>query len=123
MDSHKPVFRVLINTVSSIHSQDVYLKSFFDHCHAAVSGEPATSPIPRTPSVSSETGSFTSYGSVTSKSPEVQAEENLVESIRGLSHARGENVVHFLHLVLNKLFQLLVKPRQLLAGERLLVCR
>jgi hypothetical protein len=118
MDSHKPVFRVLINTVSSIHPQDSYLKSFFDHCHSALSGEPAASPIPRPPSVSSETGSFTSYSSMTSKSPEVQAEESLVESIKGLGLARGENVVHFLHLVLNKLFQLLVKPRQLLTGKK-----
>jgi hypothetical protein len=55
---------------------------------------------------------------MTSKSPEVQAEESLVESIKGLGLARGENVVHFLHLVLNKLFQLLVKPRQLLTGKK-----
>ncbi|XP_062509807.1 dedicator of cytokinesis protein 7-like isoform X2 [Corticium candelabrum] len=110
MDSHKPVFRLSINTVSSIHSQDSHLRLFFDHCHAALAGEAITSPVPRPPSVVSETGSFSSFVSMASKSPELQAEEKLVKSIEGLRSARGEKVVHFLHLLLNKLFQLLVRP-------------
>lgn len=122
MDGHKPVFRVLVNTISSIHPQDIHLRAFFDHCHAALSGEVTTSPLPRPASVVSETGSFTSFISAASKSPEFRAEEKLVKTIEGLRHARGEKLVHFVHLVLNKLFQLLVKPGgQIMGGENFFV--
>ena len=81
IDGHKPLFKVTLSLVSSIHPPDPHLSEFFNryyHLHTSMGTE--------------------------------QEEKALRVSITGLAQARPNQMVHFLHIVLNNLCSLLVRP-------------
>lgn len=87
VDGHKPVFKCSLQTESSVHPQDFYLHRFFRLCHT-LEGRVQSS----------------------SKSLDGNLETNLRKNIKDLENAQLEPLVRFLHLVLNKLFTLLIRP-------------
>ncbi|XP_029915260.1 dedicator of cytokinesis protein 8 isoform X2 [Myripristis murdjan] len=98
MESHKGLFNLEIQAVSSVHTQDNHLERFFTLCHALEGG--ATFPL----RVREE------------KIPENKLEHELKLSIISLSSSRLEPLVLYLHLVLDKLFTLIMQP-MLIAGQ------
>uniref|UniRef100_A0A8B9K2Y7 Dedicator of cytokinesis 8 n=1 Tax=Astyanax mexicanus TaxID=7994 RepID=A0A8B9K2Y7_ASTMX len=98
MDSHKGLFSLEVQSVSSVHIQDSHLERFFTLCHA-LEGKP-TFPI----RVRDE------------KLTENKLEHELKLSIISLSSSALEPLVHFLHLVLDKLFRLIMQP-MVIAGQ------
>uniref|UniRef100_A0AAY5F4T4 Dedicator of cytokinesis 8 n=1 Tax=Electrophorus electricus TaxID=8005 RepID=A0AAY5F4T4_ELEEL len=98
MESHKGLFSLELQAVSSVHTQDSYLERFFALCHA-LEGK-AMFPI----RVGEE------------KVPEHKLEHELKLSIISLSAAALEPLVLFLHLVLDKLFHLIMQP-MVIAGQ------
>ncbi|KAK1801285.1 hypothetical protein P4O66_022961, partial [Electrophorus voltai] len=98
MESHKGLFSLELQAVSSVHTQDGYLERFFALCHA-LEGK-AMFPI----RVGEE------------KVPEHKLEHELKLSIISLSAAALEPLVLFLHLVLDKLFHLIMQP-MVIAGQ------
>ncbi|KAL5487361.1 hypothetical protein EMCRGX_G019952 [Ephydatia muelleri] len=81
IDGHKPLFKVSLSLASSIHPQDPHLSEFFNKYYQL----------------------HTSMGTE-------QEEKALRLSITGLTQARPNQMVHFLHIVLNNLCSLLVRP-------------
>lgn len=81
VDNHRPVFRISLKMVSSIYPQDSNLISFLDDY-------------------------YTYNSSLGSDSEEV----GLVASIRQVEDGSSEPLVQFLHLMLNSLCTLLVRP-------------
>ncbi|KAL3062786.1 hypothetical protein OYC64_002564 [Pagothenia borchgrevinki] len=98
MESHKGLFNLEIQAVSSVHTQDNHLERFFTLCHALEGG--ATFPL----RVREE------------KIAENKLEHELKLSIISLSSSRLEPLVLFLHLVLDKLFTLIMQP-MVIAGQ------
>uniref|UniRef100_A0A6Q2XG36 Dedicator of cytokinesis 8 n=1 Tax=Esox lucius TaxID=8010 RepID=A0A6Q2XG36_ESOLU len=98
MESHKGVFNLEIQAVSSVHTQDNHLERFFTLCHALGGG--VTFPL----RVREE------------KIPENKLEHELKLSIISLSSSRLEPLVLYLHLVLDKLFTLIMQP-MVIAGQ------
>uniref|UniRef100_A0AAR2LG32 Dedicator of cytokinesis 8 n=1 Tax=Pygocentrus nattereri TaxID=42514 RepID=A0AAR2LG32_PYGNA len=98
MDSHKGLFSLEVQAVSSVHIQDTHLERFFTLCHA-LEGKP-TFPI----RVRDE------------KLTENKLEHELKLSIISLSSSALEPLVLFLHLVLDKLFRLIMQP-MVIAGQ------
>ncbi|XP_040897521.1 dedicator of cytokinesis protein 8 isoform X2 [Toxotes jaculatrix] len=98
MESHKGLFNLEIQAVSSVHTQDNHLERFFTLCHALEGG--ATFPL----RVREE------------KIPENKLEHELKLSIISLSSSNLEPLVLFLHLVLDKLFTLIMQP-MVIAGQ------
>ncbi|KAF7669881.1 hypothetical protein LDENG_00100590 [Lucifuga dentata] len=98
MESHKGLFNLEIQAVSSVHTQDNHLERFFTLCHALEGG--ATFPL----RVREE------------KIPENKLEHELKLSIISLSSSNLEPLVLYLHLVLDKLFTLIMQP-MLIAGQ------
>uniref|UniRef100_A0A8C6V2M6 Dedicator of cytokinesis 8 n=1 Tax=Neogobius melanostomus TaxID=47308 RepID=A0A8C6V2M6_9GOBI len=98
MESHKGLFDLEIQAVSSVHTQDNHLERFFTLCHALEGG--ATFPL----RVGDE------------KIPENKLEHELKLSIISLSSSSLDPLVSFLHLVLDKLFTLIMQP-MLIAGQ------
>ncbi|XP_030623318.1 dedicator of cytokinesis protein 8 [Chanos chanos] len=98
MESHKGVFSLELQAVSSVHTQDNHLERFFTLCHA-LEGK-VTFPI----RVRDE------------KIPENKLEHELKLSIISLSSSRLEPLVLFLHQVLDKLFRLIMQP-MVIAGQ------
>ncbi|XP_031440380.1 dedicator of cytokinesis protein 8 isoform X2 [Clupea harengus] len=98
MESHKGVFNLELQAVSSVHTQDNHLERFFTLCHA-LEGK-VTFPI----RLSDE------------KIPETKVEHELKLSIISLSSSRLEPLVLFLHQVLDKLFRLIMQP-MVIAGQ------
>ncbi|KAM4616568.1 dedicator of cytokinesis protein 8 isoform 2-T2 [Polymixia lowei] len=98
MESHKGLFDLEIQAVSSVHAQDNHLERFFTLCHALEGG--ATFPL----RVREE------------KIPENKLEHELKLSIISLSSSRLEPLVLYLHLVLDKLLTLIMQP-MLIAGQ------
>ncbi|KAJ7993970.1 hypothetical protein DPEC_G00261100 [Dallia pectoralis] len=98
MESHKGVFTLEIQAVSSAHTQDNHLERFFTLCHALEGG--VTFPL----RVREE------------KIPENKLEHELKLSIISLSSSRLEPLVLYLHLVLDKLFTLIMQP-MVIAGQ------
>ncbi|XP_078107068.1 dedicator of cytokinesis protein 8 isoform X1 [Sander vitreus] len=98
MESHKGLFNLEVQAVSSVHTQDNHLERFFTLCHALEGG--ATFPL----RVREE------------KIPENKLEHELKLSIISLSSSRLEPLVLFLHLVLDKLFTLIMQP-MVIAGQ------
>ncbi|XP_077992756.1 dedicator of cytokinesis protein 7-like isoform X2 [Glandiceps talaboti] len=92
VDGHKGLFNVAFSAVSSIHTQDDCLDRFLSLCHAV-----DDSRIPR------------SIG-------ENNMEMELKKSINNLKNAAFEPLISFLHITLNKLITLLVKP-PIIAGQ------
>ncbi|XP_037536915.1 dedicator of cytokinesis protein 8 [Nematolebias whitei] len=98
MESHKGLFNLEVQAVSSVHIQDNHLERFFTLCHALDGG--VTFPL----RVRDE------------KIPESKLEHELKLSIISLSSSRLEPLVLFLHLVLDKLLTLIMQP-MLIAGQ------
>ncbi|KAL7828401.1 hypothetical protein SRHO_G00320350 [Serrasalmus rhombeus] len=98
MESHKGLFSLEVQAVSSVHIQDTHLERFFTLCHA-LEGKP-TFPI----RVRDE------------KLTENKLEHELKLSIISLSSSALEPLVLFLHLVLDKLFRLIMQP-MVIAGQ------
>ncbi|XP_059909470.1 dedicator of cytokinesis protein 8 [Gadus macrocephalus] len=98
MDSHKSLFNVEIQAVSSVHPQDNHLERFFTLCRALEGG--VSFPL----RVKEE------------KIPENKLEQELKLSIVSLSSSRLEPLVLYLHLLLDKLFTLIMQP-MVIAGQ------
>ncbi|XP_049572632.1 dedicator of cytokinesis protein 8 [Syngnathus scovelli] len=98
MESHKGLFNLEVQAVSSVHTQDNHLERFFTLCHALEGG--ATFPL----RVREE------------KIPENKLEHELKLSIISLASSSLEPLVLFLHLVLDNLFTLIMQP-MLIGGQ------
>ncbi|XP_054034501.1 dedicator of cytokinesis protein 8 [Dryobates pubescens] len=98
VEGHKGVFNVEVQAVSSVHTQDNHLEKFFTLCHSLESQ--VTFPIRL----------------MDQKITEAALEHELKLSIICLNSSRLEPLVLFLHLVLDKLFQLSVQP-MVIAGQ------
>ncbi|XP_065513982.1 dedicator of cytokinesis protein 8 [Caloenas nicobarica] len=98
VEGHKGVFNVEVQAVSSVHTQDNHLEKFFTLCHCLESQ--VTFPIRL----------------MDQKITEAALEHELKLSIICLNSSRLEPLVLFLHLVLDKLFQLAVQP-MVIAGQ------
>ncbi|NWY46142.1 DOCK8 protein, partial [Sylvia atricapilla] len=98
VEGHKGVFIVEVQAVSSVHTQDNHLEKFFTLCHSLESQ--VTFPI----------------RVMDQKITETSLEHELKLSIICLNSSRLEPLVLFLHLVLDKLFQLAVQP-MVIAGQ------
>uniref|UniRef100_A0A8D0CCC9 Dedicator of cytokinesis 8 n=1 Tax=Scleropages formosus TaxID=113540 RepID=A0A8D0CCC9_SCLFO len=98
VESHKGVFNLEVQVVSSIHTQDNHLERFFTLCYALENK--VTFPI----RVRDD------------KIPENKLEHELKLSIISLSSSRLEPLVLFLHQVLDKLFRLILQP-MVIAGQ------
>ncbi|GAB1302291.1 Dedicator of cytokinesis protein 8 [Apodemus speciosus] len=97
-EGHKGVFNIEVQAVSSVHTQDNHLEKFFTLCHSLESQ--VTFPI----------------RVLDQKITENTLEHELKLSIICLNSSRLEPLVLFLHLVLDKLFQLSVQP-MVIAGQ------
>ncbi|XP_071435974.1 dedicator of cytokinesis protein 8 isoform X2 [Pithys albifrons albifrons] len=98
VEGHKGVFIVEVQAVSSVHTQDNHLEKFFTLCHSLENQ--VTFPIRL----------------MDQKITEASLEHELKLSIICLNSSRLEPLVLFLHLVLDKLFQLAVQP-MIIAGQ------
>ncbi|XP_053859197.1 dedicator of cytokinesis protein 8 isoform X1 [Vidua macroura] len=98
VEGHKGIFIVDIQAVSSVHTQDNHLEKFFTLCHSLESQ--VTFP----------------FRVMDQKITEASLEHELKLSIICLNSSRLEPLVLFLHLVLDKLFQLAVQP-MVIAGQ------
>ncbi|XP_063036087.1 dedicator of cytokinesis protein 8 isoform X1 [Melospiza melodia melodia] len=98
VEGHKGVFIVEVQAVSSVHTQDNHLEKFFTLCHSLESQ--VTFP----------------FRVMDQKITEASLEHELKLSIICLNSSRLEPLVLFLHLVLDKLFQLAVQP-MIIAGQ------
>ncbi|XP_030322741.1 dedicator of cytokinesis protein 8 [Calypte anna] len=98
VEGHKGVFNIEVQAVSSVHTQDNHLERFFTLCHSLESQ--VTFPIRL----------------VDQKITEAALEHELKFSIMCLNSSRLEPLILFLHLVLDKLFQLAVQP-MVIAGQ------
>ncbi|EPY74928.1 dedicator of cytokinesis protein 8 isoform 1 [Camelus ferus] len=97
-EGHKGVFNIEVQAVSSVHTQDNHLEKFFILCHSLESQ--VTFPI----------------RVLDQKISESTLEHELKLSIICLNSSRLEPLVLFLHLMLDKLFQLFVQP-MVIAGQ------
>ncbi|XP_053148937.1 dedicator of cytokinesis protein 8 isoform X2 [Hemicordylus capensis] len=97
-EGHKGVFNIEVQAVSSVHTQDNHLEKFFTLCHALESQ--VAFPI----------------RVLNEKITEATLEHELKLSIICLNSSRLEPLVLFLHLVLDKLFQLAIQP-MIIAGQ------
>ncbi|XP_071985079.1 dedicator of cytokinesis protein 7 isoform X15 [Engystomops pustulosus] len=97
VDNHKGVFNVEVVSVSSVHTQDSSLDKFFALVHAL---DEHMFPV--------------RIGDM--RIMENNLESELKSSILALSSAQLEPVLHFLHLLLDKLILLVVRP-PLIAGQ------
>uniref|UniRef100_A0A6I8RT89 Dedicator of cytokinesis 7 n=1 Tax=Xenopus tropicalis TaxID=8364 RepID=A0A6I8RT89_XENTR len=97
VDNHKGVFNVEVVAVSSVHTQDSYLDKFFALVHAL---DEHMFPV--------------RIGDM--RIMENNLESELKSSISALSSAQLEPVVRFLHLLLDKLILLVVRP-PVIAGQ------
>ncbi|XP_054688944.1 dedicator of cytokinesis protein 7 isoform X1 [Grus americana] len=97
VDNHKGVFNVEVVAVSSLHTQDPYLDKFFALVHAL---DEHMFPV--------------RIGDM--RIMENNLENELKSSISALSSSQLEPVVRFLHLLLDKLILLVVRP-PVIAGQ------
>ncbi|ESP02458.1 hypothetical protein LOTGIDRAFT_199704 [Lottia gigantea] len=86
VDSHKGVFNVSIQAVSSIHPQDEFISRFLNLTHSA--NEQKLPP----------------------RLTETSFENELKRSVMDLMNAKGDRLVQFLHLIFDKLLYLMVRP-------------
>ncbi|KAJ7335515.1 hypothetical protein JRQ81_013456, partial [Phrynocephalus forsythii] len=98
VEGHKGVFNVEVQAISSVHTQDNHLEKFFTLCHALESQVAFPMRV------------------LNEKITEATLEHELKLSIICLSSSRLEPLVLFLHLVLDKLFQLFIQP-MVIAGQ------
>ncbi|XP_056020103.1 dedicator of cytokinesis protein 7-like isoform X2 [Ostrea edulis] len=83
---HKGVFNVSLKSVSSVHTQDDKLEKFLYNCRMTLEQK---LPVRKT---------------------EMQFENDLRQSIQEVPKAKGENLVQFLPLILDRLLYLMVRP-------------
>ncbi|XP_052274365.1 dedicator of cytokinesis protein 7-like isoform X2 [Dreissena polymorpha] len=86
VDNHKGVFNVQIQAVSTVHTQDEKIDKFLSLCRLAQEQ--------KLPAMKNE----------------AQLENDLHYSLSQLIHARGENLVQFLSLIIDKLILLMIRP-------------
>ncbi|XP_053393820.1 dedicator of cytokinesis protein 7-like isoform X3 [Mercenaria mercenaria] len=86
VDNHKGVFSVQIQSVSTIHTQDDKIDRFLSLCRLAQEQK------------------------LPPRKSEAQFENELKHSLSDLIRARGENLVQFLSLILDKLILLMIRP-------------
>lgn len=86
VDNHKGIFVVVLDAMSSVHTQDKYLDKFLSLCAALEDG------------------------SIPPRIGEANMESALKTSILELTHAKSEPLVKFLPVILDKLVLLLVRP-------------
>ncbi|KAE8748545.1 hypothetical protein FOCC_FOCC004721 [Frankliniella occidentalis] len=86
VDNHKGIFVVVLDALSSVHTQDKYLDKFLGLCAALEDG------------------------SIPPRIGEANMEGALKASILELTHAKSEPLVKFLPVILDKLLLLLVRP-------------
>ncbi|XP_064604400.1 dedicator of cytokinesis protein 7-like isoform X2 [Liolophura sinensis] len=92
VDNHKGVFGVSLYAVSSIHTQDEHLEKFLQLCQTAQEQK-----LPQ-------------------RMTEAGFENELKRSLLDLFNAKGEPLVHFLPLILNKLILLMARPPMIGGG-------
>uniref|UniRef100_A0A4W5RXC4 Dedicator of cytokinesis 7 n=1 Tax=Hucho hucho TaxID=62062 RepID=A0A4W5RXC4_9TELE len=90
VDNHRGVFNVEVTSVSTVHTQDQYLDKFFALVHALDHMFPVR------------------IGDM--RIMENNLEEELKSSIAALNSSQLEPIVRFLHLLLDKLVLLMVRP-------------
>ncbi|XP_061192678.1 dedicator of cytokinesis protein 7-like isoform X2 [Saccostrea echinata] len=90
---HKGVFNVSLRSVSSVHTQDDKLEKFLYNCRMTLEQK---LPVRKT---------------------EAQFENDLRQSIQEVPKARGENLIQFLPLILDRLLYLMVRP-PILGGQQ-----
>lgn len=83
LENHKPLFSLHVSAVSTVHSQDPYLNSFF--------------------------AAFHSFKPTNRKQPPAN-EDQFKTAVRNIIKARPEPLVAFLYVVLDKLFVLIANP-------------
>ncbi|XP_060603802.1 dedicator of cytokinesis protein 7-like isoform X2 [Ruditapes philippinarum] len=86
VDNHKGVFSVQLQSVSTIHTQDDKIDKFLSMCRLAQEQK------------------------LPPRKNESQFESELKHSLSDLIRARGENLVQFLSLILDKLILLMIRP-------------
>ncbi|XP_041359192.1 dedicator of cytokinesis protein 7-like isoform X2 [Gigantopelta aegis] len=94
VDNQKGVFNVVVKAVSSVHPQDEHIDRFLHLCQAAQEQK------------------------LPPRMTEISFETELKRSIMDITRAKGENLVQFLSLILDKLILLLVRP-PVIAGNML----
>ncbi|ESO12296.1 hypothetical protein HELRODRAFT_158781 [Helobdella robusta] len=92
VDNHRGLFNVVINAVSSIHTLDEHLDKFLSLVNAADEGK------------------------IPSKIGEACFEDQLKKCVSGLTETSTGPLVRYVHLVLDKLLQLLIRP-PVVAGQ------
>ena len=89
MDGHKPVFKVTVTSESSIHPQDRYIAKFLTRCY--------------------DMEQAADDGNV----------KGMMSACRSLSNAAAKPLVHFLHIIVNNLLKLIVRPMVTKEGQDL----
>ncbi|RDD36831.1 Dedicator of cytokinesis protein 6 [Trichoplax sp. H2] len=87
LDGGKPLFNFTTKIISSVHIQDIFMRRFFDACYAA---ENIIEDAPVFKGTNFENG--------------------LRRCVHGLTRADQEHLVKFLHLTLNKVLKIMVRP-------------
>nr|XP_022315801.1 dedicator of cytokinesis protein 7-like isoform X2 [Crassostrea virginica] len=90
---HKGVFNVSLRTMSSVHTQDDKLEKFLYNCRMTLEQK------------------------IPARKTEIMFENELKLSIQEVSKAKGENLIQFLPLVLDRLLYLMVRP-PVLGGQQ-----
>ncbi|KAN0025838.1 hypothetical protein ACTFIU_001598 [Dictyostelium citrinum] len=132
IDNKKPIFQVRSKLVSSIHSTDDYLNSFFNNisqfsfinnCLASPSLSPTptsttpsiTSPSITSPTISSQTTTTTTSTTSTTNSsnlsPSNSTMEQLIKSIKLLPSSKLECIIQFFPILMNQLFRLMTNQQ------------
>ncbi|PVD22808.1 hypothetical protein C0Q70_16064 [Pomacea canaliculata] len=86
VDNHKGVFTVSIKAVSSVHAQDEHIDHFMNLCN------------------------YVHDQKLPPRMNEIGFENELKRSIMDIVNGEGEALVQFLHLILDKLISLMVRP-------------
>ncbi|RUS71322.1 hypothetical protein EGW08_020919, partial [Elysia chlorotica] len=86
VDNHKGVFNVSVKAVSSVFAQDEHIDRFMNLY------------------------TYVQEQKIPPRMNEICFENELKRSIMDITNARGENLLQFLHLILDKLINLMVRP-------------
>nr|XP_018911108.1 PREDICTED: dedicator of cytokinesis protein 7 [Bemisia tabaci] len=86
VDHHKNLFSVIVDCVSSVHSQDKYIEQFINLCACIENGQ------------------------LPSRVTESTCESELIRKILNLNHAQLEPLVKFLPVILDKLLLFFLQP-------------
>lgn len=95
IDNHKPLFVVHLDSYSSIFAQDAHVDRFFRI-----------------------TSSLDSQAHMASYLHSANFYEEFSRAISGLANANTDSLVKFVHLILNRLIQLMVRPPQIFSNQK-----